>query len=75
MYLYENRWHKTLNLDLKIHKRYYPVIHLIRVLLIKLGKKHEYTMIGNSNIVCIPYGEKSSSEKTIKTDWLYQEAS
>ena len=37
-------------------------------------KKHEYTMIGNSNIVCIPYGEKSSSEKTIKTDWLYQEA-
>ena len=36
MYLYQN---KTLNLDLKIHKRYYPAIHLIRVLLIKLGKR------------------------------------
>ena len=60
----------------KIHKMYYPVIYFIWVLLIKIEKekKHEYTMIGNSNIVCIPYGEKSSSEKTIKTDWLYQEA-
>ena len=49
---------------------YYPVIHLIGAFLIKLEKrkKHEYEMIGNSNIVCIPYGEKSSSEKTIKTD-------
>ena len=58
------------NTYFKIHKMYYPVIHLIRDFLIKLEKekKHEYKMIGNSNIVCIPYGEKSSSEKTIKTD-------
>ena len=74
MYLYQNSlivFLRYFDIYSKIHKMYYPVIHLIRALLIKLEKrkkKHEYTMIGNSNIVCIPYGEKSSSEKTIKTD-------
>lgn len=53
----------------KSHKMYYPdFFNLSFVDQDRKRKKHEYTMIGNSNIVCIPYGEKSSSEKTIKTD-------